>query len=135
MRTTYQPPFPLWELPPIIKNAVEEIRQNTQAPLSLIVSSVLGAISLACQSKIDVRRLDGLVSPCSLFMLTIAESGERKSTCDKAVLKPIRCYEENQTIALEPSFEKYRVDKSAYDEEKRGVLHAIRSCAKKREVN
>lgn len=131
MSNITQTPFPIWELPPAIGNAVDEIQRNTQAPLPLIVSSVLGAISLACQSKIDVRRLDGLVSPCSLYMLTIAESGDRKSTCDKAALKGIRYFEEAQSIALEPSFEKYRIDKSAYDEERRGVLDAIRSCARK----
>jgi hypothetical protein len=59
-----------------------------------------GVISLACQNRIDVCRLNNLRSPVSLFLLTLAESGERKSTVDKLLMKPLYQLEENL-------FEKY----------------------------
>ena len=40
-------PFPVQVLPLIIRNAVYEVTQNTQAPLALVAASALGAISLA----------------------------------------------------------------------------------------
>jgi hypothetical protein len=64
---------------------------------------LLGVISLACQNRIDVCRLNNLRSPVSLFLLTLAESGERKSTVDKLLMKPLYQLEEEW-------FEKYTHD-------------------------
>lgn len=86
--------FPVWALPPLIRGAVEEAIAVTQAPNALIVSSALAAASLAVQTKFDVRRYNGLVSPCSLFFITIAESGERKTTVDKFFFSPFLEFEE-----------------------------------------
>ena len=47
-------PFPVHVFPQIIRNAVYEVEQHTQAPQALIAASVLGVISLACQNRIDV---------------------------------------------------------------------------------
>lgn len=87
-------PFPVEAFPPIIRNAVYEVEQQTQAPLPLIAASVLGAVSLVCQNRIDVCRLNNLRSPTSLFLLTLAESGERKSTVDKILMRPLYQLEE-----------------------------------------
>ena len=66
-------PFPVHVFPSLIRNAIYEVERQTQAPLSLISASALGAISLVCQNRIDVCRLNGLCSPVSLFLLTLAE--------------------------------------------------------------
>ncbi len=71
--------FPLSSLPPLIRDAVIEAQQITQAPLGLVAASALGAVSLVCQNLIDVCRLNTLRGPVSLFFLTLAESGERKT--------------------------------------------------------
>jgi hypothetical protein len=41
-------------------------------------------MSLAIQSKIDVARNDNLIEPVSIYSMLIAESGDRKSSVDKA---------------------------------------------------
>ena len=61
-----------------------------------MASSALGALSLTGQAYVDVKRAEGLTGPTSLFLLTIADSGERKSTCDKFFTEPIRNYERQQ---------------------------------------
>ena len=86
-------PFPVHVFPSLIRNAIYEVERQTQAPLSLISASALGAISLVCQNRIDVCRLNGLCSPVSLFLLTLAESGERISTVDKIFIKPLYQHE------------------------------------------
>ncbi|BBR19173.1 hypothetical protein WP3S18E05_06530 [Klebsiella sp. WP3-S18-ESBL-05] len=96
-------PFPVHVFPQIIRNAVYEVEQQTQAPQALIAASVLGVISLACQNRIDVCRLNNLRSPVSLFLLTLADSGERKSTVDKLLMKPMYQLEEEW-------FKKYKHD-------------------------
>ena len=87
--------FPVWSLPPKLRAAVEEAIAVTQAPAALVASSALAAASLAVQTKFDVKRLNGLVSPCSLFFITFAESGERKTTVDQMFLRPFMEFEEN----------------------------------------
>jgi len=53
----------------------------TQAPAALAAHSALAIASLAVQGHANVETLGGS-RPLSLFLLTIAGSGERKSTCD-----------------------------------------------------
>ena len=87
--------FPVWKLPPRIRAAVEEAIAVTQAPQALVASSALAAASLAVQTKYDVKRLNGLVSPCSLYFITFAESGERKTTVDRMFFDPFSEFEES----------------------------------------
>ncbi len=89
-RQNYDPDsFPVYALPEIIRNTVSAVQQQTQAPLALVAASALGAISLTCQGVINVARTETLVSPVALFMITLAESGERKSTVDKLFMTPL----------------------------------------------
>lgn len=127
-------PFPVEAFPSIAYNAIMEVQRNTQAPFPMIASSMLGSLSLTIQSKVDVRRMDGLIGPCSLFLLTIAESGERKSTVDKLFIKPIRDFETSRAIAMKPELEKYRAEKAAWQEKRKGILHAIRANAQQGEI-
>ncbi|HIE6201064.1 TPA: YfjI family protein [Escherichia coli] len=85
----YPDEFPLSSLPPLIRDAVIEAQQITQAPLGLVAASALGAVSLVCQNLIDVCRLNTLRGPVSLFLLTLAESGERKTAVDKLLMEPL----------------------------------------------
>ncbi len=85
-------PYPLDALPPTIQAAVKEVAGFVKAPLPLVASSALGALSLAIQPHAEVKRAEGLAGPVSLFLLAIADSGERKSTCDRFFTKAIRAY-------------------------------------------
>lgn len=123
--------FPIELLPPLTKNAIQEVYANIQAPLPLIFSSAMGAVSLACQSVLDVRRPNGLESPCSLFLLVIAESGERKSTVDKYFKKPIYDFEHEQMLNHQRAQLKYEAEHLGWEAEKMAILSAIKKNAKK----
>lgn len=120
-------PFPVHVFPPIIRNAIHEVEQHTKAPISLIASSVLGAISLASQNSIDICRLNDLRSPASLFLITLAESGERKSTVDKLLMKPLYRLEEElfETYNLELS--SWRNEEATFNTEKKALMSKIKS--------
>ncbi|HHH0459108.1 TPA: YfjI family protein [Yersinia enterocolitica] len=120
-------PFPVDVFPSVIRNAVYEVERNTQAPLSLIAASVLGAISLVCQNKIDVCRLNNLRGSTSLFLLTIAESGERKSTVDKLLLKPLYQLEERLFEKYSQELEIYQNEMEAAKAEKKAVISKLKS--------
>lgn len=69
-------PYPLDALPIPIRAAVEEVLAFVKAPLPLVVSSALAALSLAGQVHVDAKRAEKLTGPVGLFLLTIADSGE-----------------------------------------------------------
>ena len=87
-------PFPVDALGPL-KDAVVVVQQIAQAPVAIPAQSALGVCSLAVQGHVDVETLAG-VSVASLFLMTIAESGERKTTCDKLMMEPVFAFEREQ---------------------------------------
>lgn len=85
------PPYPVQSLPSVLCNVIQALHNNTQVPVELIGNVVLAATSLICQSLIEViQPHTNMPEPCSLYLMTIAESGEGKTTINKQVMKP--CY-------------------------------------------
>ena len=123
--------YPIDAFPEVVRGAVEEVQVFTQAPLPLVASSALGILSLTGQAYVDVKRAEGLTGPTSLFLLTIADSGERKSTCDKFFTEPIRDYERQQTEAAQPACADYRAALAAWESSQTGIKDDIRQRAKK----
>lgn len=93
--------FPVAALGPL-RQAVEAVQDISQAPVAIAAQSALAVASLAVQGFADVETLGG-DAPCSLFCLTIAESGERKSTCDRLLMRGVRDYERNRDEAYRES--------------------------------
>ena len=87
-------PYPIDVLPDAVREAVLEVQGFLRAPLSMVATSAVTAMSLAAQGIADVERAEGLRGPCSLFSITVAESGERKSACDNFFARPLREYEQ-----------------------------------------
>ena len=68
-----------------IDNLIAEVELITQAPRPIIFASILSVLSSTIQGMLDIQINSKLVTPTSLFILTIAESGERKSTVAKEI--------------------------------------------------
>ncbi|UCQ27268.1 DUF3987 domain-containing protein [Edwardsiella tarda] len=128
-------PFPVHVFPQIIRNAVYEVEQHTQAPQALIAASVLGGISLACQNRIDVCRLNNLRSPVSLFLLTLAESGERKSTVDKLLMKPLYQLEEEWFEKYTQDLIVWRSEEATFNIEKKALISKLKSDIRRNKDN
>lgn len=82
--------YPLQMFPPLLQAAILEVSHQTEAPLPLVSASALGALSLSLQARLDVRAPHGQTTPCSLYLITLAESGERKTTCDHFFMQGLR---------------------------------------------
>jgi putative DNA primase/helicase len=124
-------PYPLDALPDTIRAAVEEVAGFVKAPAALVASSALAALSLACQAHIDAKRAEKLHGPVGLFLLTIADSGERKSTCDGFFVSSIRQYQEEQAEAMKPAIKEYQAAIAAWEAERDGILSAVKDAGKK----
>jgi putative DNA primase/helicase len=110
---------------------VEEVASFVKAPAALVASSALAALSLACQANIDAKRAEKLHGPVGLFILVIADSGERKSTCDRFFVSAIRQYQEEQAEAMKPAIKKHQAAIAAWEAERDGILSAIKDAGKK----
>ena len=108
IRFIAEPPRPLMrEIPPgeaypvealgPLRQVTEAVQDMTQAPVAIAAQSALAVASLAVQAFANVETL-GDDAPVSLYFFTIAQSGERKSSCDRKLMAAFRQYEREQAI-------------------------------------
>jgi len=125
-------PYPLDALPDRLRPAVEEVLACTKAPIPLVASSALAALSLAAQAHADAKRAEKLQGPTGLFLLTIAASGDRKSTCDGFFMQAIRNYEAEQAEAAKPKIKDHQATMDTWEAQRGGTKEKIRRRAKER---
>ncbi len=74
--------FPIFRLPRRLQRAALALHYKVKAPIPICVISILAAASIACSAAHRVTRFNGRDSNIALFLLAIASSGKRKTTCD-----------------------------------------------------
>ena len=126
-------PYPLDALPGEIGEAVREVVGFVQCPPALAACSALSALSLAGQALADVQRADRLKGPTSLYVLAVAESGERKTTCDGLFLASVREWERDQAERAKPELAEHAARYAAWEERRAGIKGRIRQAAQKGE--
>ncbi len=117
--------YPLDALPKVMKEAVEEVQAFIKSPVAMVACSALSALSLAAQSLYDVQRAEGLTGPIGLFLLSVANSGERKSTLDGMFSSPIHDFEAFHANEAKEAVAKYTADHAAWDAMRKGILDRI----------
>ena len=120
-------PYPVEALGTIAAAAVNEFHGYGQQPLGMIGSSVLATLSLSCQGLADIARDSKNVGPISLYVLSIAESGERKTTVDRTFSKSLKEWQRDRNEELEPMIRESLADHSVWKAEKEGIIAAIRN--------
>jgi hypothetical protein len=87
--------FPTDVLGRLLGNAARGICDIVRVPEAMAAQSVLGAAALAVQAHADITLPTEQTRPCSLFLLTVAGTGDRKTAADHEALWPIRQHERN----------------------------------------
>lgn len=113
-------PFPFHALGPL-RATVEAVQDITQAPVGIAAQSALSVASLAVQGFADVETLGGFV-PASLYCLTIAESGERKSSCDRLLMRGVRDYERAQAETYRANMAEYEVAREIWTGKRKRLM-------------
>ncbi|MBI1360002.1 MAG: DUF3987 domain-containing protein [Alphaproteobacteria bacterium] len=110
------PPFPVDALGPILSAATRAIVEEVKCPAAIAAQSVLGAAALVVQPHADVViPATGGARPVSLFLLTIAESGERKSTVDAIAFAAINQHVHDRYAEYKTKKADYDIEKQAHD--------------------
>lgn len=123
-------PYPVDALPMAIRRAVEEVQACVQAPVEMVASSALATASLAAQALADVRRNRTLVGPIGLYFLTVAESGERKSTVDRLFGRAVYDFQDRQRADARASVAAHTADLAAWEARRDASLSHLQGDAK-----
>jgi putative DNA primase/helicase len=129
-RSAVAAPYPIDVLPESIRLAVIEVQGFTKAPMAMVACSALASLSLAAQAHHDVERAEKLSGPTGLYFLVVAESGERKSTCDGMFSQVLRDHENQQQEDAKPEIMQFEADQSAWEAIRSGILDGIKQAAK-----
>jgi len=113
-------PYPVAALGPLCA-AVEAVQAAVQAPVALAAGSALASALLAVQGHADVETLGG-PRPLSLFLLTIAQSGERKSACYEPFLAVVRRKEKEDAHAHQEALDAWQDDLDLWKGERERIL-------------
>lgn len=126
LRTFTAPqPYPVNALGDL-KRIVEAVQKSTQAPIEIAAASALSATSLVVQGHANVETLGG-VKPLSIYMLTIARSGERKSSCDAPIIGAIKDFEKATAIDMERVLQKHNNLYEIYQAERSRITTLLKA--------
>lgn len=114
-------PYPLPALGDLIGDAVQAIVEAVQVPNALAAQSVLSAAAMAAQAHGNAQRA-GQQIPLSLFALTVAESGDRKSAADRLALQAHQQYQRELLEQHKVDSKEYRDQRDAYQKARTNIL-------------
>lgn len=113
--------FPIEALGPVLSRAAAAISRKVQVPEAIAAQSVLAVAALASQAHADVMLPYGQTRPLSLFFVTVAASGDRKSTADNEALWPIRKREKTLKEEHEHEHRLWSIAYAAWNAEKKKI--------------
>ena len=97
----------------------------------MIFSSALAAISLACQDKIRVKLQGGHEAPPSLYTVSIAESGERKTQIDRLIFQGVRNFEKSFINNQESKHADHETAMEIWELERTALASSFQNAVKK----
>lgn len=101
--------YPVDAFPPVIRDVIKTLYEDTQIPIELIGSTVLAAAALALQSVLEVMPpYSSEPEPCSLYVLSMAKSGEGKSTLSRLIMKPFHEFSEMMKKEYDKTLSDYK---------------------------
>lgn len=131
LRKTSRPSiaYPLDALGSLLGEAAKAIHEKIQAPEPICAQSVLAAATLAVQGHADIELPTGQSRPISCFFMSIATTGERKSSCDAEALKPIINNEEDMRKEYETDYAQWKNKKEIWEKERSDILNKTKKGA------
>ncbi|MCG7980291.1 MAG: YfjI family protein [Candidatus Thiodiazotropha endolucinida] len=118
-------PYPIDAFHEIVRDAVSEVHEYVKAPIPMVACSALTQMALVTQSLADVARDTRLISPCSLYSIVTAQSGERKTAVDGSFSHGIRQWESEQREEQLLYYRRGRAMQATLNERKQACIKKI----------
>jgi len=117
-----------------LANGVKIISEYVQVPLELAFQSVLASASLATQGQ-SIVKFDGREYRLSLLLMTIAESGDRKSSSDRLALAPIIEYQKQKLNIWQDDIKSYKTKLESFNEAQKNIKNTIKTETNQEIIN
>ncbi|TBL61146.1 DUF3987 domain-containing protein [Hafnia paralvei] len=112
--------YPVDAFPPVMRELIQSYHDETLIPVEMIGSTVLAAAAIACQPHINVSLpFSGKPEPCSLYLMTIAESGEGKSTVSNRIMSPFEDFSREMKQKYQNILTEYRKEYNIWNLQKK----------------
>lgn len=125
-----QSDYPIEHLPKPLQELTNEIVNKVQCPIPLVTNAILATLSLAIQGLVNVARDKELVSPVSLYLMAIAESGERKTGSNRLTTEHIIALDNQRYVDDNEARKDYRTALDIWTAEKEGLLQQLKNASK-----
>jgi hypothetical protein len=123
-------PFPHEALGPELAPVAKAVQALTQASMAICANSTLAAANFATQAHVNIELPTGEIKPISEYIVTQADSGERKTAADERALLGVRL--RSRTLAENyPGLLQLHVNKlEAYEKQRAQEMAAHKKSAK-----
>lgn len=115
----FQEGWPCFHEHSLLESAVTEAARELQVSREMAMMCAFGAMATACQGQVDLKMPTGRSAPTSLMLLTIAESGERKTTTQNHFFDAINALNDEAYQANEAAVREHKISQQLWDTEKR----------------
>jgi hypothetical protein len=120
-------PYPVDALGADMAAAARAFQAKTQAPIAICANAVLAVACLAAQAHADIELPTDEVKPISLFLVTIARSGERKTSNDNLALTPVKTRESELRVAHDAAAIEHENALAAWEAERKQIANKKKS--------
>lgn len=120
-------------LPQELEQLVDEIARITQAPRELIISILICALAATVQRRCRVQRRSGLDGPVGVYLISICDSGERKSAVQKLLFKALTEVQRLWSEEATHSVAAHRVEHALWREKVDALRDAMKRAVRKEE--
>lgn len=107
------PEFPVSAMLELVQ-PTKALQYETQAPMAMCAQAILAAVSAAVSPHYDVEPPVGGTKPLTLMQLTIAESGERKSTVMALAMRAITQKQSQLRVLYGHEYNDYLISLAAW---------------------
>jgi hypothetical protein len=107
----------------VLSAAALAIVDQVQCPEAVAGQSVLAVATLAVQGYANIELPQGSTAPLSSFFLTVASSGERKSTVDRKALSPVREREKALRTRYDDDMPAYTIRQATWETSHKQILN------------
>lgn len=121
--------WPIFSEHSLLEGAISEATRELQISREMAIMCAFGAMATACQGHVDLKMPTGHKIPTALMLLTIADSGERKTTTQNYFSEAISASNDEAYQNYKAALIEHEVKHKLWQAHKRHLERAYIKCA------
>lgn len=120
--TSKLPPFPVEQLPPVLRDFAQAVAENLQVAVDMPALQVLAVMALCLQGKFIINPKPGWVEPLNLYAVTVARPSDRKSPTVQACTRHLREWVREENAQRRPLVDEYNMKRAILTKRITGMI-------------